>query len=93
MSLQRSGILLRTADEQRLRVAPVIEVILPLPRLQELLDTLLTLNGKAPADDTGGAGRAAELDLDLDRPTPQHPTPGPERTSAGSTQPGTAPAR
>ncbi len=66
LSLQRSGILLRTADEQRLRVAPVIEVLLPLPRLHELLDTLLTLNGTAPADDTDGADRAADLDLDLD---------------------------
>ena len=58
MSLQRSGILLKTADEQRVRVAPVIEVILPLPRLQELLDTLLTFNGKTSAGDTGGRGRA-----------------------------------
>ena len=65
LSLQRSGILLKTGDEQRLRIAPVIEVILPLPRLQELLDTLLSLNGKPPADDTGGRSRAAELDLDL----------------------------
>lgn len=65
LSLQRSGILLKTGDEQRLRVAPVIEVILPLPRLQELLDTLLSLNGKPPADNPGGRGRAAELDLDL----------------------------
>jgi len=59
LSLQRSGILLKTADEQRLRVAPVIEVILPLPRLQELLDTLLTLNGKALAGDTGTTGERA----------------------------------
>jgi Domain of unknown function (DUF4194) len=62
VSLQRAGILLRTGDEQRLRVAPVIEVILPLPRLQELLDTLLGLNGGPPAD---GPGRAAELELGL----------------------------
>ncbi len=65
LSLQRSGILLKTADEQRLRIAPVIEVLLPLPRLHELLDTLLTLNGTATADDTDGADRAAEHDLDL----------------------------
>jgi hypothetical protein len=64
VSLQRSGMLIKTADEQRLRVAPVIEVLLPLPRLQELLDTLLTLNGQSPADDTRDAGQAAELDLD-----------------------------
>lgn len=61
-SLQRSGILLKTGDEQRLCVAPVIEVLLPLPRLHELLDTLLTLNGVTPAggpngqDPAGGPG-------------------------------------
>jgi len=58
--------LLRTADEQRLRVAPVIDVLLPLPRLHELLDTLLNLNGTAPVDDTDGVGSTAELDLDVD---------------------------
>jgi hypothetical protein len=63
-SLQRSGMLIRTADEQRLRIAPVIDVLLPLPRLQELLDTLLTLNGQGPADDARDPGQAAELDLD-----------------------------
>jgi hypothetical protein len=52
VALQRSGVLLKTADEQRLRVAPVIEVILPLPRLHELLDTLLALNGNTAADAT-----------------------------------------
>jgi hypothetical protein len=71
LSLQRSGILLKTADEQRLRIAPVIEVLLPLPRLHELLDTLLTLNGTAPADDTDGADGADDLDLELaDAPAP-----------------------
>ena len=72
LSLQRSGILLRTVDEQRLRIAPVIDVLLPLPRLHELLDTLLTLNGTAPADDTDGVGSTAELDLDLDEAPPPH---------------------
>ncbi len=72
LSLQRSGILLKTADEQRLRVAPVIDVLLPLPRLHELLDTLLTLNGTPPADDTDGVGSTAELDLDLDEAPPPH---------------------
>ena len=37
-----------------------------MPRLHELLDTLLTLNGTAPADDTDGADRAADVDLELD---------------------------
>jgi Domain of unknown function (DUF4194) len=49
-SLRRSGILLKTSDPQRLRVAPVIEILLPLPRLAELLQWLLAENGEA-ADD------------------------------------------
>jgi hypothetical protein len=48
--LRRSGILLKTGDPQRLRVAPVIEVLLPLPRLAELLQWLLAANGEI-ADD------------------------------------------
>jgi hypothetical protein len=64
VSLQRSGMLIKTADEQRLRVAPVIDVLLPLPRLQELLDTLLTLNGQSPASGTRDTGQAGKLDLD-----------------------------
>jgi Domain of unknown function (DUF4194) len=76
LSLQRSGMLIKTADEQRLRVAPVIDVLLPLPRLQELLDTLLTLNGQCPAEETRDADQAAELDLDsADAPAP-HTTRG-----------------
>jgi hypothetical protein len=63
-SLQRSGILLKTADEQRLRLAPVIEVLLPLARLHELLDTLLGLNGTPGVNDTGGTSRATEPDSD-----------------------------
>ena len=72
LSLQRSGILLKTADEQRLRIAPVIDVLLPLPRLHELLDTLLTLNGAAPADDKDSVVSTVELDLDLDEAPPPH---------------------
>jgi hypothetical protein len=71
-SLQRCGILLKTADEQRLRIAPVIEVLLPLPRLHELLDTLLNLNGAGPTDDTSAPDSVAELDLDLVGPLPPH---------------------
>jgi uncharacterized protein DUF4194 len=76
LSLQRSGILLKTADEQRLRVAPVIEVILPLPRLQELLDTLLSLNGETAAGDTSACAPAAEPDLDLAGAPAPDPGPG-----------------
>jgi hypothetical protein len=40
-TLLQMDILLRTADEHRYRVSPVIEVLLPLPRLSELLELLL----------------------------------------------------
>ena len=43
-NLRRAGILLRTSDPQRFRIAPVIEVLLPLPRLAELLEWLLAEN-------------------------------------------------
>ncbi len=65
-NLQRSGLLFKTADEQRLRVAPVIEVLLPLPRLQELLDTLLALNGPILSAGAGVRPQAGELDLDTE---------------------------
>lgn len=44
-SLRRARILLKTSDEHRMKIAPVIEVLLPLPRLGELLDWLLGQNG------------------------------------------------
>ena len=71
-SLQRCGILLKTADEQRLRITPVIEVLLPLPRLHALLDSLLTLNGTGPTDDTNAADSVAELDLEVADAPPPH---------------------
>jgi hypothetical protein len=40
-SLRRAGILFKTPDEHRFQVSPVIEVLLPLPRLAELLDWLM----------------------------------------------------
>lgn len=64
-SLQRSGLLLKTGDEQRLRIAPVIEVLLPLPRLHELLNSLWTLNDTGTADRSDGpTAEAAESDFD-----------------------------
>ncbi|MDQ2894567.1 MAG: DUF4194 domain-containing protein [Actinomycetota bacterium] len=54
-SLRRAGILFKTADEHRFQVSPVIEVLLPLPRLAELLDWLLGQNGDQAAD-SGSAG-------------------------------------
>lgn len=64
-SLQRSGLLLRTADEQRLRIAPVIEVLLPVPRLHALLESLWTLNGTGPTNEPDRpSAEAFELDFD-----------------------------
>ena len=56
-TLLQMEILLRTADEHRYRVSPVIEVLLPLPRLGELLDLLLARTA-SQAD----ADPASELD-------------------------------
>lgn len=84
LSLQRCGILLKTPDEQRLRVAPVIEVLLPLPRLHELLDTLLTLNDTGPADDTDDIGSLARLDSDFAETPSPHTGTGDEDGWLGS---------
>jgi hypothetical protein len=43
-ALKRAGILVRTADEHRLVVSPVIEVLLPVEKLQQLLDWFLARN-------------------------------------------------
>lgn len=67
-SLQRSGLLLKTNDEQRLRIAPVIEVLLPLPRLHELLNSLWTLNGTGPSAEPDRPGAEA-VELAFDSPT------------------------
>ena len=66
-SLRRAGILLKTSDEHRMKVSPVIEVLLPLPRLGQLLDWLLGQNGDDhphPADPhPADAGPGVELEL------------------------------
>lgn len=75
-SLRRAGILLRTADEHRFMVSPVIEVLLPLPRLAELLDWLLGENGERSLD-LNVAGPAL-TDTSTDGPSgvgDHHPVP------------------
>jgi len=69
--LRKAGILLRTSDPQRFRVAPVIEVLLPLPRVAELLDWLLgeneALTGNRQPTSAGTVpGRAAPPDADAE---------------------------
>ncbi|AMB59198.1 DUF4194 domain-containing protein [Microterricola viridarii] len=49
-ALAKAHVLLRTSDPDRFRVAPVIEVLLPVQRLAELLDWLKAENGKASVE-------------------------------------------
>ncbi len=67
-ALKRAGILVKTSDEHRLLVSPVIEVLLPVEKLHQLLDWFLGHNDPAAAheaDDTGyGAGLTHVVDID-----------------------------
>jgi hypothetical protein len=42
--IRKIGILIKTSDEHRLRISPVIELLLPLPKLKELLEWLTATN-------------------------------------------------
>lgn len=75
-SLRRAGILLKTADEHRLRISPVIEVLLPLPRLAELLEWL---TGRT-TEPTGDGVAEVEADTSED-------SAGPPRDGWPITQP------
>jgi hypothetical protein len=70
-SLRRAGILFKTADEHRFQVSPVIEVLLPLPRLAELLDWLLGENGDGAVGMSEGtvAGTPDDAVTDFDTDT------------------------
>ncbi|MHC6176616.1 DUF4194 domain-containing protein [Glutamicibacter endophyticus] len=48
--LIRAGVLLRTTDENRFRISPIIEVLLPVEKLHELLAWLMNQNGTAPQE-------------------------------------------
>jgi hypothetical protein len=48
-SLAKARVLLKTSDADRFRVSAVIEVLLPVERLGELLEWLVSHNGAAPA--------------------------------------------
>lgn len=47
-NLVKAKVLAKTNDSDRLRVSPVISVLLPLPRLHELLDWFMRENGTTP---------------------------------------------
>lgn len=46
--LRRAGVLLKTPDPDRYRISPVIEVLMPVPKLHELMAWLMTQNGTEP---------------------------------------------
>lgn len=48
--LIRAGVLLRTSNEDRFRISPIIEVLLPVEKLHELLAWLMSQNGAASPD-------------------------------------------
>lgn len=47
-ALKKSGVLLATTEAERFTVSPVLDSLLPLPRLKELLDWLRTESGETP---------------------------------------------
>ncbi len=44
-TIRKAGVLLKTTDPNRYRISPVIEVLLPVPKLAELLEWFMTENG------------------------------------------------
>lgn len=52
-ALKRTGILVKTSDEHRLLVSPVIEVLLSVEKLQQLLDWFLSRNDHTGEADAG----------------------------------------
>lgn len=65
--LVTSKVLLKTGDPDRYLISPIIEVLLPIPKLRELLTWLMTQNGTDPAAEGDGEELdLIELDLDLE---------------------------
>lgn len=62
-NLIKAKVLRKTNDSDRLRVSPVIAVLLPLPRLHELFEWLMSQNGTTPDESTD---HGADLDTDRD---------------------------
>ncbi len=68
INIERARVLLKTADPDRYRISPAIEVVLPLERLAELLEWLMNeteISAVAPLsdrrDDGGATTNAADL--------------------------------
>lgn len=66
--LGAAGVLLKTADPDRFRISPIIEVLLPVEKLRALWAWLMTQNGTdaltPAARDAAHADLAGELDFD-----------------------------
>jgi len=63
-ALRKGGVLHATAEPDRFTVSPVLDSLLPLPRLKELLDWLRTESGSTPEHDelTDTVGSNGERD-------------------------------
>lgn len=76
-TLAKAQVLLRTSDPDRFRIAPVIEVLLPVQRLAELLDWLRAENGSGSVEITDATEPliGSELDAELDAGAESAPDP------------------
>lgn len=76
-TLAKAQVLLRTSDPDRFRIAPVIEVLLPVQRLAELLDWLRAENGSGSVEITDATEPliGSELDAELDAGADSAPDP------------------
>lgn len=61
--LVTAGVLLKTADPDRFRISPIIEVLLPIEKLRALWTWLITQDGTAPESGDTGVDIEDELDL------------------------------
>lgn len=64
--LATAGVLLKTADPDRFRISPIIEVLLPIEKLRELMTWMMTQNGTTPVDEDLEADELPIQPLDVD---------------------------
>lgn len=56
LAVRRSGLLVKTREDDRFEVSAAIEILLPMRKLQELLADLQRKNGTGPVEADGSAG-------------------------------------
>jgi hypothetical protein len=88
-SLLRNDLLLRTGEADRFRIAPIIEVLLPVERVQDLADWLRGVNGTDTTADTDGDGDVGGEDPVISRPDGDPETAG-NPDNEGDRSPGAA---